>query len=278
MGLNYDVLTGIVREQYIAEGRETMTALAETYMHTIATLADIRPAAVKLTELAMRMGGFRVAATDNIASKQPMIDIDGNILAEDVWGWTQPHERWWTNSRLALVSPLTRACRYESEPFWCNTKGFWSRQTNPYLQQMDLTDFEKRACCNAAIVVPVHLPLGQIGAMSFTPRDGREDLSAEFEQWADTITLVAQRFLSGYAKVTRQRQLVPGDCQLTKREVECLRWAAVGKTDKEISMILSRSHATIRFHIKNAGEKLNTVNRSQTIFKAAQLGYLAAAA
>ena len=51
-------------------------------------------------------------------------------------------------------------------------------------------------------------------------------------------------------------------------------WAAVGKTDREISMILSRSHATIRFHIQNAGIKLNAVNRSQTVFKAAQLGFI----
>ena len=53
-----------------------------------------------------------------------------------------------------------------------------------------------------------------------------------------------------------------------------LRWAAVGKTDREISLILARSHATVRFHIQNAGDKLDAVNRSQTIFKAAQLGYL----
>ncbi|MEY4240261.1 MAG: hypothetical protein RL339_2862, partial [Pseudomonadota bacterium] len=49
-----------------------------------------------------------------------------------------------------------------------------------------------------------------------------------------------------------------------------------GKTDKEISMILGRSHATIRYHIHRAGEKLDSVNRAQTIFKAGQLGYLGA--
>src|SRR3546814_17340441 len=70
----------------------------------------------------------------------------------------------------------------------------------------------------------------------------------------------------------RTRQWLPADCQLTKREVECLRWAAVGKTDKEISLILARSHATVRFHIQNAGEKPDAVNRSKTIFKAGQLG------
>jgi DNA-binding CsgD family transcriptional regulator len=258
-----------------------MTAFVENYLGyalNILTPADVRPAAMKLAALGQRMGALRVAATDNIASKQPLVDAEGNILAEDVWGWSQPHERWWTNTRLALISPLPRACRYESEPFWCNAQGFRARQPNSYLTQLDLVDFEKRACCKAAIVVPVHLPLGQIGAMSFSPIDERDDLSEEFEAYSDILMILANRFLSGYNKVMHARQAVPGDCQLTKREVECLRWAAVGKTDKEISIILGRSHATVRFHIKNAGEKLNTVNRSQTVFKAAQLGFLAVAA
>ena len=41
-------------------------------------------------------------------------------------------------------------------------------------------------------------------------------------------------------------------------------------------MILSRSHATVRYHIHRASEKLNSVNRAQTIFKAGQLGYIGA--
>ena len=69
-------------------------------------------------------------------------------------------------------------------------------------------------------------------------------------------------------------QRLPPGSRLSKREVECLRWAAIGKTDLEISMIMSRSRATVRFHIHNASTKLDAVNRSQTVFKAAQLGYI----
>lgn len=253
-----------------------MTKLLQFADFDIETADDVLPAARRLADMADYLGGFRVACCESIASKQPMMDAQGHILARDVWGWTGPEERWWANTRLALTSPLPRACRYEGEPFWANTQGFHTRQRNSYLEAMDLVDFEKRACCNAAIVVPVHMPLGQIGAMSLVPTDGREDLSAEFTEWADDLMVIAHRFICGYEKTMRGRTLVPADCQLTKREVECLRWAAVGKTDREIGMILNRSHATIRFHFKNAGEKLNTVNRSQTVFKAGQLGYIGA--
>jgi DNA-binding CsgD family transcriptional regulator len=76
----------------------------------------------------------------------------------------------------------------------------------------------------------------------------------------------------------RTKRRIPADCGLSKREVECLRWAAIGKTDREIAMIIALSHATIRYHISRASEKLDSINRAQTIFKAGQLGYLGASA
>ena len=251
-------------------------ALAAVSVHT---LDDVHDAATALRDIAAELADLRVAVCDNIASKFTMLDAEGNVLASEVFGWTGEDERWWADTRLALSSPLPRACRYESEPFWANATGFYTRQENPYLDQISLDHFEKRALTRVAIVVPVHLPFGQIGCVTFNDRDKtRDDLAAEYAAHGDMLGILAHRFVAAYTKAHRVRQWLPSDCQLTKREVECLRWASIGKTDTEISLILSRSHATVRFHIQNAGEKLDAVNRSQTIFKAAQLGFLGAAA
>ena len=138
-------------------------------------------------------------------------------------------------------------------------------------------EFEGHQLTRAAIVVPVHLPFGQISASSFISMDrNKEDLSAEFAEYGALFAMVTRCFVAGYVQAHRTKRRIPSDCVLSKREVECLRWAAIGKTDKEISMILNRSHATIRYHIHRAGEKLDSVNRAQTIFKAGQLGYLGA--
>jgi DNA-binding CsgD family transcriptional regulator len=252
---------------------------AEIRRVTVQSVPDIRPAAEALRDIAWSRASLRVAVADNIASKKPLMDEDGGVLAAEVFGWDAPNERWWADSRLSLSSPIPRACRYESEPFWVNADGFRTRQPNRYLDAIDLANFEKRALTKAAIVIPVHLPFGQIGVASYNAADpDRTDLSAEHDAHADELSLLSHRFVAGCVKALRTRQWLPVDCQLTKREVECLRWASIGKTDREISMILSRSHATVRFHIQNAGEKLDAVNRSQTIFKAAQLGYLGFAA
>jgi DNA-binding CsgD family transcriptional regulator len=246
---------------------------------TIRCPADIRPAAESLHAAAMAMARLRTAACANIASKDVMVDASGAILAAEVFGWVEEGARWWENSKIALTSPLVIACRYESEPFWCNESGIYTRQPNPHLADLDLTDFLARAMSRAAIVVPIHLPFGQIAAVSFTPVEReRVDLSTEFLQHADTLELYARRFICGYVKVMEKRRRIQSDVRLSKREVQCLRWAALGKTDKEIALILRLSCATVRFHIHNAAVKLDAVNRTQTLFKASQLGYLGAVA
>ncbi|MGY6550838.1 MAG: helix-turn-helix transcriptional regulator [Erythrobacter sp.] len=256
------------------QGRENL----EQYLDqvTITCLEDIHDAAVNLARIA-RERGMQIAVCDDISSKEPMVDADGTILNADIFRWLEDGTRWWEDHRLALHSPLPRACRYESEPFWVNARGFNTRWRNSYLEEIDLSDFERRSLCKAAIVIPVHLPFGQISASSFISMDReKEDLSAEFAENGALFAQVTRCFVAGYVQAMRTKRRIPSDCVLSKREVECLRWAAIGKTDKEISMILDRSHATIRYHIHRAGEKLDSVNRAQTIFKAGQLGYLGA--
>ena len=236
---------------------------------------DVRRAAEALHHIALNMAQMRAAPAHDIADKRTPVDATGAILARDVFGWGDADRVWWKNSRIALDSPLTSACRFESEPFWVNAQGFHTRQRNAYLEAVDLTNFENRAMTRAAIVVPVHLPFGQIGACSFNPLDREKtDLTEEFEKFGDAFGLYSRLFISSYVHAMGGLQRLPAGSRLSKREVECLRWAAIGKTDLEISMIMSRSRATIRFHIHNASIKLDAVNRSQTVFKAAQLGYI----
>ncbi len=238
--------------------------------------ADVRRAAEAFHKIALELAQLRVAPTHNIADKRTPVDSEGAILARDVFGWDETGEVWWKNARIALDSPITSACRYESEVFWVNSKGFHARQKNPYLDTIDLSNFTQRAMTNAAIVAPVHLPFGQIGAVSFNPVDANKtDLTEEFERYGDELGLYARTFIGSYVHAMNQTKRLPASSRLSKREVECLRWASIGKTDLEISMIMARSRATIRFHIHNASVKLDAVNRSQTVFKAAQLGYIA---
>ena len=59
--------------------------------------------------------------------------------------------------------------------------------------------------------------------------------------------------------------------KLSTREVECLRWAAAGKSSDEIAIILGISVYTVSSYFKSATRKLQAVNRMQAIAIALRL-------
>lgn len=59
--------------------------------------------------------------------------------------------------------------------------------------------------------------------------------------------------------------------KLSSREVECLRWAAAGKSSDEIAVILGISVYTVSSYFKSATRKLQAVNRMQAIAVALRL-------
>jgi LuxR family transcriptional regulator, quorum-sensing system regulator BjaR1 len=61
---------------------------------------------------------------------------------------------------------------------------------------------------------------------------------------------------------------------LTPREREILRWAADGKTAWEVSVILNISERTVKFHLIQASQKLNAVNRTAAVAKALARGLI----
>ena len=62
--------------------------------------------------------------------------------------------------------------------------------------------------------------------------------------------------------------------RLSPREVETLRWSAVGKTSWEISMILGISERTVNFHLQQAAAKLRVKGRRAACARAVALGLI----
>ncbi|HUH89003.1 MAG TPA: helix-turn-helix transcriptional regulator [Pusillimonas sp.] len=61
---------------------------------------------------------------------------------------------------------------------------------------------------------------------------------------------------------------------LSRRELECLHWASLGKTSWEIGAILGITERTINFHIQNACRKLQVRGRQAAITAAHHAGLL----
>jgi len=67
---------------------------------------------------------------------------------------------------------------------------------------------------------------------------------------------------------------VPEPARLSARELECLRWAAVGKTSWETALILGVSERTVNFHFGNVFGKLKVNNKQAAVAQAIFQGLL----
>ena len=61
---------------------------------------------------------------------------------------------------------------------------------------------------------------------------------------------------------------------LSRREIECLRWIAEGKTHSDIAIILDLSEHTVRGYLKDVRTKLNCVTLAQAVSNASSLGLI----
>ncbi|WP_246675045.1 LuxR family transcriptional regulator [Mesorhizobium sp. B2-5-3] len=94
--------------------------------------------------------------------------------------------------------------------------------------------------------------------------------AAEFGLVSLVSTYAVGRAMQLHTKASKTIDSV----ELTPRERECLQWAAVGKSEWEISQILGISEHTSEKHLLNAKSKLGAVNRVQAVAEAIRRGYI----
>jgi LuxR family quorum sensing-dependent transcriptional regulator len=110
-------------------------------------------------------------------------------------------------------------------------------------------------------VVPIPTLDGKVTAISFGGHDPECSKEA-----TDALT-----FAAGYA-VGRllhvPRATLDGEIHITPREADCLLWAAEGKSDLDIAVILGISRSTVLKHLRSARDKLDAANRTHAVVKA----------
>jgi len=79
--------------------------------------------------------------------------------------------------------------------------------------------------------------------------------------------------ISRLSKVART-EMWSREVALTDREIDCLTWAARGKTSTEIAQIIGSTKRNVDFHIETACRKLNVSTRIQAAVKAASGGII----
>lgn len=172
--------------------------------------------------------------------------------------------------KFMKVDPYYRACFQGTLPI------DWTRVQS----SQGLATIQREACTylndfglSHGITVPAHLPFGRFAVMSAIVDRRNVDWGTMLETVKEPLFSLMHIFTKSIFEMKLEGQIETVSFnKLTNRELECIRWAAAGKTSEETSIILGRSIETVRLHIKNAIAKLEATNRSQAVAIAVRLG------
>lgn len=225
-----------------------------------------------LAETAAAMGWNRVAFHGDTRIWTLPLDSRGQYLARRM-GWPADYLTEWSRREAGKACPVARRCEQVATPFtWDSTSASW-RAFRLQPRQKAVLDFY-RECADTAITVPAHRPGAKTGYVTWFSRS-RRTFRQLFPEHYSALYLISHQFIQ-HLDALREADLCEGRPAetLTSREQECLAWAARGKTEEEIGIIIGRSQATARFHLRNAMHKLNACNRTHAVAKACSRGLI----
>jgi DNA-binding CsgD family transcriptional regulator len=120
------------------------------------------------------------------------------------------------------------------------------------------------------VSVPLFGPLGRVSVVSFASQFDDADPLHRMNH----LSALAWQFHIAFMEIARPREDSQAKVHLSKREMDCLRWTAEGKSSWDVGMILNISENTASFHIKNAMRKLGTTSRTVAVLKAIRLNLI----
>jgi DNA-binding CsgD family transcriptional regulator len=242
----------------------------------LAECSDLIGAAECLKAIGNAIAVPNPAVIDDYSSRRLLKAEDGRTLAR-VLGWESDLTEQWLRQKLYLVSPIGAVCRLTTQPFaWDAAAIAAAAESSPTPNSAPIRwPLTPARGIFGGITVPIHLPRGRTGSVSWYSRDPAIDPRQVLAEFGDPLRLAGHRFMDLVYAIRAERELqANAPLKLTDRELECLTWAALGRTDPEIGAQLHRSPATARFHIDNAVRKLGARNRTQAVAIAAERGLI----
>ncbi|KQS67762.1 hypothetical protein ASG39_05110 [Rhizobium sp. Leaf371] len=179
--------------------------------------------------------------------------------------WSMEIVRQYDDLGLLKTSPVFEQLRVSTVPFTVDNS---SPLAFARIAVQSARGLFARSGFGRMVFIPVHDADGRRSAVAFG--GDRPELS---QQELNAVTFVAGHAFNRLSEIWSASRRAPGS--LSRREIECLRLAAGGKTTVEMARLLSLSEYTVNHYLNRATRKLDSVNRVQTIAKALRAGLIA---
>lgn len=251
-----------------------MSATCDQYFHDqIRRQTSLQAAALVLAECAEALSWDLAAFHANKEAVDLPRTRGGEFIAE-LMGWPSDCLNAWRESGLGRHCPIAQLCGTVADPFaWdCDpSKSDWFGSALVEQQRKALDHYGRYV--TGGIAIPVHLRAGRTGYVSWCSRS-RNGLERDRQATLSSIFFISHTFIRHAEWLSSADDGSGNVGRLTARERECLTWAARGKSEEEIAMIIQRSRDTVHFHLRNAVMKLDAGNRTHAVAIACTRGLI----
>jgi LuxR family transcriptional activator of conjugal transfer of Ti plasmids len=170
--------------------------------------------------------------------------------------------------RYYEVDPVLQTALRVSLPFqWDDT---FARETWTPAQETMMSEAREHGICQG-LLVPIHGPGGP-ALLSLVSGEPDRQLFSRLVETHRYVALIVALHVHEAIRTSLFREAANSAPRLSRREVECLRWAAAGKTSWEIGTILGIAERTVNAHLGSVMRKLQVHSRAHAIALAFQTG------
>jgi DNA-binding CsgD family transcriptional regulator len=172
--------------------------------------------------------------------------------------WPQDWIDFYETNRFVEHDVVPIEARRRVRPFWFSDIVGRFKLTE---KQKQLYDAGAAYGWKDAFAVPIHGPGSMQGLVAMATRE------------ALVFNVIDCAILEMMARAVWERcrtsegfgMFEPDQAQLSPREIECLQWAAAGKSDADIARLVGIRPATAHFHIEEAKKRLGVKTRVEAV-------------
>ncbi|KRQ16271.1 transcriptional regulator [Bradyrhizobium manausense] len=217
--------------------------------------ADAFAEAMAITASELDLSCFAYLAVPQRAGKKPV------VISTYPNNWVEHYVR----SHYERLDPIIKRSLETTDPFQWGLD-VPSRPISAAQQRFleEASEFGIRL----GFTLPIHDTDGSVAALTFAADQRRPQFDRCIDLNASALQLIARCFHSHVRRKLLHEFTIDG-IHLSPREVECLEWAAKGKSFWEIGQILGISHNTVAHYLRSARDKLGVRKVVQAVARLA---------
>lgn len=185
-----------------------------------------------------------------------------------------------SNYSSCWLSKYTENKMHHFDPTFahCISKSIFQIWSPEIFESEKQKEMYEEACgygIRSGVTLPIHGARGELGIVCFvSDAKPSKHFQLEAAQRIPELSCLRDFIFESSLQFIMRSCTTSERIHITRRELECLKWSAVGKSSWEIGHLLNCSEATVNFHFSNIRRKFNANTRQQAIVRAIGIGLI----